>query len=219
MWRVVQDNQLQAAATERLAQESKRDSEIMKTITVVTLLYLPATFVCVSAEANAWANPVTERGGQTLLSMGLFEFDIGEEGSGRLKVARQGWIFIVIALPLTIITLGLAYVWQRRTEEQAKRETDERKRRAEEAARPAFDAPIAVVAAGITGAAAVLGTPEFVAGASEAKKGGSSNAIVAQSGGARTTDPLSQTERAPRWRSRLALWRRRSRANSSEEMV
>ncbi|KZV93977.1 hypothetical protein EXIGLDRAFT_767524 [Exidia glandulosa HHB12029] len=99
MYRMGRDNQKQAEATEALARESKRDSEVMKTITVVTLVYLPATFVC------------------TLLSMGLFDFNVGE--NGRLQIARQGWIFLAITLPLTIITLGLAYGWQRRKEKEA----------------------------------------------------------------------------------------------------
>ncbi|KZV82524.1 hypothetical protein EXIGLDRAFT_657014 [Exidia glandulosa HHB12029] len=99
MYKMGRNNQKQAEATEALARESKRDSEVMKTITVVTLVYLPATFVC------------------TLLSMGLFDFNVGESGS--LQVARQGWIFLAMALPLTIVTLGLAYGWQRRKEREA----------------------------------------------------------------------------------------------------
>ena len=39
----------QAAATRSLAIDSKRDGEIMKIITVVTLFYLPAMFVTVSS--------------------------------------------------------------------------------------------------------------------------------------------------------------------------
>jgi len=34
-------------ATTQIARDSKRDNEIMKTITVVTMIYLPATFVAV----------------------------------------------------------------------------------------------------------------------------------------------------------------------------
>lgn len=39
----------QAAATRSIAIDSKRDAEIMKVITVVTLFYLPATFVTVGS--------------------------------------------------------------------------------------------------------------------------------------------------------------------------
>lgn len=47
MYQIAEDNRKQAVATEAIARDAKRDSEIMKTITVVTLVYLPATFVCV----------------------------------------------------------------------------------------------------------------------------------------------------------------------------
>ena len=40
-------NDLQARALSDLAYDSKRDSEVMKAITIVTLIFLPATFVSV----------------------------------------------------------------------------------------------------------------------------------------------------------------------------
>lgn len=42
-----EESSKQADAMARLAYDSKRDSEIMKTITVVTMIFLPATFCCV----------------------------------------------------------------------------------------------------------------------------------------------------------------------------
>ncbi|KAJ8473879.1 hypothetical protein ONZ45_g16140 [Pleurotus djamor] len=98
---MAEDNQKQAIATQAIARDTKRDSEVMKTITVVTLIYLPATFVC------------------TLLSMGIFEWS-GDEGEG-LKIAKMGWIFLAIAVPLSAITCCLAFAWlwhaNRRTKE------------------------------------------------------------------------------------------------------
>ncbi|KAJ8508383.1 hypothetical protein ONZ45_g9341 [Pleurotus djamor] len=88
---MAEDNQKQAIATQAIARDTKRDSEVMKTITVVTLIYLPATFVC------------------TLLSMGIFEWS-GDEGEG-LKIAKMGWIFLAIAVPLSAITCCLAFAW------------------------------------------------------------------------------------------------------------
>lgn len=92
MAKMARDNQKQAVATETLARDARHDSEIMKTITVVTLVYLPATFV------------------STLLSMGLFSFGVPGEADGRLRIAREGWVFLAIALPLTALTLALAWV-------------------------------------------------------------------------------------------------------------
>ncbi|EJD41533.1 hypothetical protein AURDEDRAFT_186494 [Auricularia subglabra TFB-10046 SS5] len=92
MYEIAEDNRKQAEATEAIARDAKRDSEIMKTITVVTLVYLPATFV------------------STLLSMGIFDF-----GGGAVRIARDGWLFFAISIPLTVLTLSLAYAWQRFT--------------------------------------------------------------------------------------------------------
>ncbi|KAJ8508385.1 hypothetical protein ONZ45_g9336 [Pleurotus djamor] len=91
MREMAEENQKQADATQAIAKDAKRDSEVMKAITVVTLIYLPATFVC------------------TLLSMGIFEWS-SEEG-GALRIAKMGWIFLAIAIPLSIITCGLAFAW------------------------------------------------------------------------------------------------------------
>ncbi|EJD41576.1 hypothetical protein AURDEDRAFT_169473 [Auricularia subglabra TFB-10046 SS5] len=97
---MTKDNKKQAEATEAIARDARRDSEIMKTITVVTLVYLPATFV------------------STLLSMGIFEFGAGKDDDGRLRIAREGWVFFAIALPLTLLTLVLAYLRARSKERQ-----------------------------------------------------------------------------------------------------
>jgi Mg2+ and Co2+ transporter CorA len=37
-----------ASTTTQMARDAQKDSEIMKTITVVTMIYLPATFVAVT---------------------------------------------------------------------------------------------------------------------------------------------------------------------------
>ena len=47
MKNIAKENALQTHATILLAKEARRDSEIMKIIAFVTMVYLPATFVCV----------------------------------------------------------------------------------------------------------------------------------------------------------------------------
>jgi hypothetical protein len=47
-YKQAKDGEKQTQAMVDLAYETKRDSEVMKTITAVTLMFLPATFVCVS---------------------------------------------------------------------------------------------------------------------------------------------------------------------------
>ncbi|THC92711.1 hypothetical protein EYZ11_007818 [Aspergillus tanneri] len=70
------------------------DNATVKVVTLVTLIYLPASFV------------------STLLGMNLFEFD-GGNGRG-FTISGQFWIFVVIAVPLTLLTLAAWYLIIRR---------------------------------------------------------------------------------------------------------
>ena len=42
--------------------------------------------------------------------MGIFYWDF-DNANGQLKVAEDSWVFAAIAVPLTILTLGIAYGW------------------------------------------------------------------------------------------------------------
>ena len=44
---ISEENAKQSESMAIVAYDTKRDSEVMKTITVVTMIYLPATFACV----------------------------------------------------------------------------------------------------------------------------------------------------------------------------
>jgi len=48
MKNIAKENAMQTQATILLAKEARRDSEIMKVIAFVTMIYLPATLMCVS---------------------------------------------------------------------------------------------------------------------------------------------------------------------------
>ncbi|SRR5258708_789384 len=50
MKQISEENAKQSESMAIVAYDTKRDSEIMKTITVVTMVYLPATFVCVRSQ-------------------------------------------------------------------------------------------------------------------------------------------------------------------------
>ncbi|PWY96716.1 hypothetical protein BO94DRAFT_592680 [Aspergillus sclerotioniger CBS 115572] len=70
----------------KLTDEGFDDNATVKVVTLVTLIYLPASFV------------------STILGMNLFDF-----GNGKLSISRQFWIFIVLAVPLTLLTLAMWY--------------------------------------------------------------------------------------------------------------
>ena len=89
-----------AEATKIIAEETRRDSSSMKTLAVVTMLYLPATSI------------------SSILAMPLFDW----RGGDGAVVNSMVWVYFVLAVPLTAITVGTWYVWQRRkTKEEALR--------------------------------------------------------------------------------------------------
>ncbi|PLN80585.1 hypothetical protein BDW42DRAFT_170829 [Aspergillus taichungensis] len=75
--------------------ESVDDNATVRVVTLVTLTYLPASFV------------------STLLGMNLFDFN-DPNGKMNFTVSPQFWIFVVIAVPLTALTLGFWYFMMRR---------------------------------------------------------------------------------------------------------
>ncbi|KAK1149743.1 hypothetical protein N8T08_005297 [Aspergillus melleus] len=80
----------------KLTNAAINDNATVKVVTLVTLIYLPASFV------------------STLLGMNLFDFDGGDDGGG-FTISRQFWIFVIAAVPLTLLTLASWYfITQRR---------------------------------------------------------------------------------------------------------
>ena len=76
-----------ADASKQLATASKYDSESMKAIAVVTIVFLPATFT-----AALFATPA-------------FYADQS------IKLGANLWVYCAVALPLTILTLGTWRIW------------------------------------------------------------------------------------------------------------
>jgi len=64
----------------------------MKTIAVLTMLYLPATFVC------------------SLFGTNFFVLDIADDYRTTLLVSKLWWVYVVVAVSLTLLTL-LCWVW------------------------------------------------------------------------------------------------------------
>ncbi len=64
----------------------------MKTIAVVTMLFFPATFV------------------SSFLGTNLVTLDTGADGKTRLAFSDLWWVYLVSAVPLTMLTLG-GWMW------------------------------------------------------------------------------------------------------------
>lgn len=78
-----------AKASREIAVESKRDSSSMKTIAAVTMLFLPGTFI-----ASLFATP-------------MFQWS----ATAGLQVESHIWIYWAVSIPLTLLTIGMWWVW------------------------------------------------------------------------------------------------------------
>ena len=89
-----------------LAYDAKRDNEVMKAIIIVTLIFLPATFVSVSSIPGLEFTTYPPCRLQTIFSMGFFNIEYDQIG-----VSRQGWIYLACTFPLTVVVVGASYAW------------------------------------------------------------------------------------------------------------
>lgn len=91
----------------RLAAAAGRDSTSMKIIALITAAYLPGTFIAVSLRQSRMQEHRSSS--QTLFSISMFDWGAGNTGS----VSRSFWIYWVVTIPLTIVTLlGWGLWWQ-----------------------------------------------------------------------------------------------------------
>lgn len=89
--------QQESAAIARISQATQLDGEAQRVVAMITLLFLPSTFV------------------STLFSTTFFAFVPGSEGrSASWAVSEKFWIYWVFSVPLTVIAVGCWYCWQRR---------------------------------------------------------------------------------------------------------
>ena len=80
-------SQIIATESASIAQGARQDSYAMKTIAVLTMFFLPATFI------------------SSLLGTNLFVLDTSGNGKAQLIVSELWWIYLVSAVPLTLFTL------------------------------------------------------------------------------------------------------------------
>ncbi|KAB8227117.1 uncharacterized protein BDW43DRAFT_317117 [Aspergillus alliaceus] len=105
------------------------DSTTVRVITVVTLIYLPSTFMAVSLFLPSPSSGAAKRciadkvpNVQTLLGMNsFFEMD---SVTHKLVVSPQFWIFVVCAVPLTAVTVLYWWVRRKRHPKQVKEKVE-----------------------------------------------------------------------------------------------
>ncbi|KAJ5372064.1 hypothetical protein N7517_004070 [Penicillium concentricum] len=92
--RMVELNNRMLNANEQLLQigtKSFDDNATVKVVTILTLIYLPASLV------------------SSFFGMNLFKFDDGT--TEELRISRQFWIFVVATIILAVITISTWYLW------------------------------------------------------------------------------------------------------------
>lgn len=95
--RILQQAQAQgleiAHATQRIAEATMNDSASMRTIAILTMIFLPGTAVA------------------SFFSMTMFQWDAD---AGSALVSSWLWLYFVVATPLTLAVVGAWYYWMRR---------------------------------------------------------------------------------------------------------
>ena len=89
--------QSDAEYTAAIAVDGRRDSTAMKTIAILGIVFLPGTFMA------------------TLFSSDMFDWGDDEtDDKHSLTVSRKMWIYWVVTVPLTVMTLLMWMLWTRR---------------------------------------------------------------------------------------------------------
>jgi hypothetical protein len=90
-----------------MARSAREDSVAIRSITLVTSLYLPFSFVAVSLRDRVLLS-VTLNILQAIFGTNLVNFDVE---SHNLLVSNQFWLYFVISIPLTMATL-MFWMWK-----------------------------------------------------------------------------------------------------------
>ena len=110
--------------TSRIASEAQRDSSAMITIAVLTMFFLPATFVCVGLSV---AFPPPSR--PLLLTRSSLKSFFGtsffSDSADRFHASPQIWIYWAVAIPLTGLVFAVWLVLKTRRDAKRARDPDE----------------------------------------------------------------------------------------------
>ncbi|KAE8444552.1 hypothetical protein EG329_014476 [Mollisiaceae sp. DMI_Dod_QoI] len=88
------ETQIESKSMCHLAEKSTKDAAAVKILTVITLVYLPTTIV-----ANFFSTQFVQT-----------------QDDGHMRVATNVWLLAAIAIPLTLLTIGLWWTWVHFTE-------------------------------------------------------------------------------------------------------
>jgi hypothetical protein len=89
-----------AGEQRKLAHASTRDSAAMKTISLLGAIFFPGAYLA------------------SVFSMTFFNF----QNSGAPSVSEQFWIYWAVTIPVTMIIVGVWYVWEKKREARYNKE-------------------------------------------------------------------------------------------------
>jgi hypothetical protein len=96
-----------------LGEAARLDSGAMKTIAVVTMAFLPPTFLSTCIPLIMTRHLADNK--QAIFSMSFFNYT-PDQGSTGWSVSSDFWVYWVCAVPLTCLTLAVWHWRQRRVE-------------------------------------------------------------------------------------------------------
>ena len=100
------------SAIRKLTEKSTKDAAAVKVLTMITLIYLPATVVsvCPSIESNLNVGLMTW---QNFFSTEFVSQKQQSSGSMEVVVSSNAWLFAAISVPLTLCTILIWWAWTR----------------------------------------------------------------------------------------------------------
>ncbi len=98
-----------AGEQRKLAHASKRDSSAMKVISLLGAIFFPGAYLA------------------SVFSMTFFNFQ--NEGP---EVSSQFWIYWAVTVPVTIVIVGIWYIWEKRRDARYDKEDEDLERGSED---------------------------------------------------------------------------------------
>ena len=111
---------------EDIAVKTKLETVSMRIITLVTLFFLPGTFISVSYVKSITTFPLTASRMQTLMSTPIVRFAPGSPSASDRNISTGALAFYcAVSLPLVVLTFaawGAVYWWENRKEQNRQRQ-------------------------------------------------------------------------------------------------
>jgi Mg2+ and Co2+ transporter CorA len=94
-----------AAESTLIARSSHQDNQSLRIIQIMSMIFLPASLVA------------------SIFGMGFFSTDADSSGTAVFQVAKNWWLYIVVAVPLTAIIMGIMLFYGKRDTQRAIEQT------------------------------------------------------------------------------------------------